>query len=53
MECPTCGHTMNRHAEKMLLESLESAESGTPVIVAYSCQHCGTNASRISHSDQA
>lgn len=52
MKCPHCGHTMNHHADKLLLDSVEpEGEADSLLIEAYSCPHCGTNASRIEPRD--
>ncbi len=47
MKCPNCGWTMNHHADKALLDSDEdNGKVGSKAIEAFSCPHCGTNASR-------
>ncbi len=52
MKCPNCGYTMNHHADKLLLDSSEAnGELGDRLVEAYSCPHCGTNASRIADGD--
>ena len=52
MKCPKCGHVMNHHADKLLMDGIESnAKDGSQIIEAYSCPHCGTNASRIVNDD--
>jgi hypothetical protein len=39
---------MNHHADKLPLDGVEpDAEGGSQLIEAYSCPHCGTNASRV------
>jgi len=48
MTCPNCGWTMNHHGDKALLEtSEENPDLAAQTVEAYSCPHCGTNASRI------
>jgi predicted RNA-binding Zn-ribbon protein involved in translation (DUF1610 family) len=52
MKCPNCGHAMNHHADKLLLDGIEpDSASGSQVIEAYSCPHCGTNASGTVNSE--
>ena len=38
---------MNHHADKLLLEDFELNDGGSQLVEAYSCPHCGANASRI------
>jgi hypothetical protein len=52
MKCPSCGYTMNHHAEKVLLEGFESDEIAARIVEAYSCPHCGTNANTVSQHDK-
>lgn len=53
MKCPNCGHAMNHHADKLLLDGFESeADAGSQLIEGYSCPHCGANASRIVDGDK-
>jgi predicted RNA-binding Zn-ribbon protein involved in translation (DUF1610 family) len=48
MKCPNCGHTMNHHADKVLLNRVdEQDEFGAEFLESYSCPHCGANASRL------
>lgn len=48
MKCPNCGHTMNHHADKLQLEIIEHEDGpGVPQIEAYTCPHCGTNATQL------
>jgi hypothetical protein len=43
---------MNHHADKLLLDCVESGDSSASQLVeAYSCPYCGTNASRIVSKD--
>lgn len=52
MKCPNCGHTMNHHADKLLLDGLATNDdAGSPLIEAYSCPHCGMNASKMANED--
>lgn len=52
MKCPNCGHTMNHHANKLLLDAVElNGEAGSPLIAAYTCPHCGANAGKIIQPD--
>jgi len=49
MTCPRCGHTMNHHANKLVMEGLDIADEGGDVgVEAFSCPHCGFNAARDS-----
>ncbi len=48
MTCPNCGHTMNHHADKLLLDDPEAQTAAySQLIEAYSCPHCGANASKM------
>lgn len=48
MKCPDCGHTMNHHADKFLLDAGEpDGEAGAPLFEAYTCPHCGANAGKV------
>ncbi len=52
MKCPNCGHAMNHHGDKLLLDEVEPAGvDDTPLVEAYSCPHCGTNAGRTVNSE--
>lgn len=51
MKCPHCGHTMNHHADKPVKEGFRSEDGAIQLIEAYSCPHCGTNASRTIQGD--
>ena len=47
ISCPTCGATMNHHADK-LLQSQESADSAGEVFEQlYRCPACGAGDSRL------
>ena len=47
MKCPNCGHAMNHHATKLVMESLEIADEGGDVLIeSFSCPHCGFNAAQ-------
>lgn len=47
MKCPNCGHTMNHHADKLLLDGIDNDGADSQLVEAYSCPHCGANASRL------
>ena len=52
MKCPNCGYAMNHHADKLLWDDPDSdANAASQLIEAYSCPHCGANASRVASSD--
>ena len=42
---------MNHHADKMLLNSIDSDEPGSQLIEAYTCPNCGANDSRLIAQD--
>lgn len=47
MKCPQCGHAMNHHANKLLMDSFAINEDyREQALVAFSCPHCGFNAAR-------
>lgn len=51
MKCPNCGHVMNHHANKLLLDGQEAEAAGDfQMIEAYSCPHCGANASKMANA---
>jgi predicted RNA-binding Zn-ribbon protein involved in translation (DUF1610 family) len=52
MKCPNCGYALNHHANKLPSDAVEpNADTGSPLIEAYSCPHCGMNASRTVQRD--
>jgi len=52
MKCAVCGHTMNHHADKMLLNSIDGGDEPRPELIeAYTCPNCGANDSRIVEFD--